>query len=90
LNNLLLSIAFFPSPDFEFQYKEAHEKREAIANLKHEPLINMDAYMASYSITLSDLEYDSEEDKMLSHKALLDILGILHGAFTSTAPGQSE
>ncbi|CAO3691124.1 unnamed protein product [Umbelopsis ramanniana] len=90
LNNLLLSIAFFPSPDFEFQYKEAYEKREAIANLKHEPLINMDAYMASYNITLSDLEYDSEKDKMLSHKALLDILGIFHGAFTSTAPGQSE
>ncbi|KAI9290375.1 hypothetical protein BC943DRAFT_12777 [Umbelopsis sp. AD052] len=90
LNNLLLSIAFFPSPDFEFQYNEAYEKREAIANLKHEPLINMDAYMASYNITLSDLEYDSEKDKMLSHKALLDVLGIFHGAFTSVQPGQSE
>ncbi|KAI8582606.1 hypothetical protein K450DRAFT_226075 [Umbelopsis ramanniana AG] len=90
LNNLLLSISFFPSPDFESQYKEAYEKREAIANLKHEPLINMDAYMASYNITLSDLEYDSEKDKMLSHKALLDILGIFHGAFTSVQPGQSE
>ncbi|KAH8547484.1 hypothetical protein BGW37DRAFT_233537 [Umbelopsis sp. PMI_123] len=90
LHNLLLSIAFFPSPDFESQYEQAYEKREAIANLKHESLANMDAYMASYNITLSDLEYDSEKDKMLSHNALLDILGILHAALSSTAPGQSE
>lgn len=86
----MLSIAYFPTPDFESQFEEAYEKREAIANLKNEKLVDMDAYITSYNITLNDLEYDSQKDKMLSHKALLQILGIFHETISSHSPGQAE
>lgn len=90
LHNLLLSVAYFPSPEFDSQFEQAYEKREAIANLKNEMLVNMDAYITSYSITLDDLEYDSQKDKMLSHKALRHILGILHETLSSRSSGQAE
>ncbi|GAB5593476.1 hypothetical protein Unana1_08376 [Umbelopsis nana] len=85
-----LKQAYFPSPEFKSQFEQAYEKREAIANLKNEMLVNMDAYITSYSITLDDLEYDSQKDKMLSHKALRHILGILHETLSSRSPGQAE
>jgi hypothetical protein len=50
----------------------------------------MDAYITSYNITLNDLEYDSQKDKMLSHKALLQILGIFHETLSSHSPGRAE
>jgi NAD dependent epimerase/dehydratase family enzyme len=85
-----LAISFFPSPDFEAQYERAHEKREAIANLKHEKFVNLDAYVSSYGLTLDDLEYNNEKKKMLSHRSLLEITSIMHHVLSSSANGQPE
>ncbi|KAJ2955343.1 hypothetical protein NQZ79_g8646 [Umbelopsis isabellina] len=90
LHNLILAISFFPSPDFEVQYERAHEKREAIANLKFEKFVNLDAYVSSYGLTLDDLEYNNEKKKMLSHRSLLEITSIMHHVLSSNANGQSE
>ncbi|KAG2173336.1 hypothetical protein INT43_004710 [Umbelopsis isabellina] len=90
LHNLILAISFFPSPDFEVQYERAHEKREAIANLKFEKFVNLDAYVNSYGLTLDDLEYNNDKKKMLSHRSLLEITSIMHHVLSSSANGQSE
>ncbi|KAM3580546.1 hypothetical protein VKS41_007207 [Umbelopsis sp. WA50703] len=89
-HNLVLAISFFPSPDFEAQYERAHEKMEAIANLKHEKFVNLDAYVSSYGLTLDDLEYNNEKKKMLSHRSLLEITSIMHHVLSSSANGQPE
>ena len=90
LHNLLMSMSYYPSPEFEIQYEKAHEKREAIANLKNEKFVNLDAYVTSYGLTLDDLQYDDQKEKMLSHRTLLDIQSILHQVLSYTDHGQTE